>query len=106
MAGAITATYSIPQWWVQEHKFHPSRKWRFDFAWVPEKVALEVEGGVFQIGRHNRPGGFIGDCEKYNEAAVAGWTVIRVPVKGKKGTPEYWVTEAIALLKRAFRGDA
>lgn len=31
---------------VREHRFHPTRRWRFDFAWPDEKVALEVEGGT------------------------------------------------------------
>lgn len=31
---------------VAEHRFHPFREWRFDYA-IPElKIALEVEGGI------------------------------------------------------------
>ena len=61
-----------------EYRFHPSREWRFDFA-VPEaKVAIEVEGGVWNSGRHFRPEGFLRDMEKYNEAAACGWLLIRV----------------------------
>ena len=44
--------------------FHPKRKWRFDFAWPMKMVALEVEGGVWIRGRHNRPQGFLRDIEK------------------------------------------
>ena len=62
----------------REHRFHPKRKWLFDFAWPEEKLALEVEGGVWTNGRHSRGSGFTADCEKYNEAALLGWTVIRV----------------------------
>lgn len=64
---------------VREHRFHPKRRWRFDFAWLPEMLAVEVEGGVFSRGRHTRGSGFVEDCEKYAEAAILGWTVIRVP---------------------------
>jgi hypothetical protein len=31
-----------------EHKFHPVRKWRFDFAFPPQMVAFEFEGGVLR----------------------------------------------------------
>lgn len=62
----------------QEFKFYDDRLWRFDFAWYDVMLAVEVEGGVFNRGRHVRPKGFEGDCEKYNEAAIMGWMVIRV----------------------------
>ena len=62
---------------VQELKFHPTRKWRFDFAWPDKKIALEVEGGVFTNGRHTRGSGFLNDMEKYNNAALLGWRIIR-----------------------------
>lgn len=62
---------------VREHKFHPVRKWRFDFAYVGEKIAIECEGGVWSFGRHTRGEGFTEDCAKYNQAAVLGWRVLR-----------------------------
>src|SRR5690606_18285907 len=62
---------------VREHHFHPDRKWRMDFAWPDKKIAVEIEGGVWGLGRHNRPKGFIADTEKYNAAAALGWTVLR-----------------------------
>lgn len=63
---------------VAEHRFHPLRKWRFDWAWPDRFVAMEIEGGHWKNGRHTRGKGFENDMEKYNEAAIAGWTVIRV----------------------------
>lgn len=63
---------------TREFRFHPVRKWRFDFAIVKYKIAIEVEGGVWVRGRHTRPAGFINDVEKYNEAVILGWRVIRV----------------------------
>ena len=62
---------------VAEHRFHATRKWRFDFAWPAARVALEVEGGVWTGGRHTRGAGYAGDVEKYNEATLAGWRVLR-----------------------------
>ena len=62
-----------------EFRFHPTRKWRFDVAWPDAKVALEIEGGVWQYGRHNRAASYLRDMEKYNEAASMGWMVLRCP---------------------------
>ena len=61
-----------------EVTFCDDRKWRFDFAWPELMLAVEVEGGTWNGGRHTRPVGFENDCEKYNQAAIMGWTLIRV----------------------------
>jgi very-short-patch-repair endonuclease len=62
---------------VREHRFHDSRRWRFDFAWPEHRLAVEVEGGTYVGGRHTRPAGFAADCAKYNTAAALGWRVLR-----------------------------
>ena len=62
---------------ASECLFHPSRMWRFDYAWPVESVALEVEGGVWTGGRHVRGSGFLKDIEKMNAAASQGWRVLR-----------------------------
>jgi hypothetical protein len=61
-----------------EHRFHATRRWRFDYAWPEHRIALEVEGGVWTGGRHTRGAGFLGDMEKYNAAGEQGWRVFRV----------------------------
>jgi very-short-patch-repair endonuclease len=61
----------------REHRFHPIRKWRFDFAWPAHKFAVEVEGGGWTNGRHTRGSGFESDLEKYQAAMLLGWTVYR-----------------------------
>src|SRR3989338_1901333 len=73
-----TAGLPMPE---QEYKFHTTRKWRFDFAFLQKhkKIAVELEGGIFSGGRHTRGSGFIADCQKYNAAALLGWTVLRYP---------------------------
>jgi very-short-patch-repair endonuclease len=60
-----------------QYHFHPNRQWRFDFAHVTLKLAVEIEGGHWTGGRHVRPLGFQEDCRKYNAAALLGWTVLR-----------------------------
>jgi very-short-patch-repair endonuclease len=60
-----------------EYRFHPPRRWRFDFAWLDRKLAVEVDGGEWSRGRHTRGKGFSGDCEKMNQATIDGWRVLR-----------------------------
>jgi very-short-patch-repair endonuclease len=61
----------------REHRFASDRLWRFDFAWPEQKLAVEVEGGIFTAGRHSRGTGLLADMEKYNRAALDGWRVLR-----------------------------
>lgn len=63
---------------VVEFMFHPTRKWRFDYAIPAAQVAIEVEGGAYTQGRHTRGRGFEADMEKYNTAEAMGWHVLRV----------------------------
>lgn len=62
---------------VAEFRFHPERRWRFDFAWPERKIAAEIEGGTWTNGRHSRGSGFAADCIKYNNATLLGWRVFR-----------------------------
>ena len=64
----------------REFVFHAERKWRADFAHVESRTLVEIEGGIFIKGggRHNRAAGFIADAEKYLEAFLAGWNVVRL----------------------------
>lgn len=61
---------------IEEHKFHPSRKWRFDLAFPQPMIAIEIHGGIWSGGRHTRGMGFENDREKMNEAQIMGWTVL------------------------------
>lgn len=62
----------------REHRFHPTRRWRSDFAHLPSRTLIEIEGGIWIRGRHNRAQGFLADLDKYLEATLSGWQVIRL----------------------------
>ena len=62
---------------IQEYRFHPVRRWRFDFAIEHLKIAVEIDGGVYTSGRHTRGKGFSDDIIKLNAAALLGWSVYR-----------------------------
>jgi len=65
----------------REYKFHPSRKWRFDFAYPDDMLGIECEGGVYSRGRHVRGEGYEGDLDKYNAASLLGWRILRYTAK-------------------------
>jgi very-short-patch-repair endonuclease len=51
---------------------------RADFVWLPEKLAVEIQGGTFQrASRHSREPGYGKDCEKGNYAQLDGWMHLR-----------------------------
>jgi hypothetical protein len=66
---------------VTEHVFHPTRKWRFDYA-IPEiKLAVEYNGHGGFVGRagasgHSSIKGITNDAEKMNSAIACGWRVL------------------------------
>ena len=62
---------------TREHVFYPGRRFRFDVAWIPVKVAAEIDGAVWTGGRHTRGAGFIKEQEKTNLAGLTGWRVFR-----------------------------
>jgi len=71
-----------------EYRFNPDRKWAFDLAWpniledgvlsVKEArlLAVEVQGGLFSSGRHNRGAAMLKEYEKTNCAAEMGWHIL------------------------------
>ena len=83
---------------VAEHTFHPTRKWRFDFACKSARCAIELDGGAFMVhgGRHGRGMGMVKDCEKYRAAADLGWRVWRFTTKCI--TPDF-----VVLTAKSFR---
>ena len=90
----------------REYRFDPGRRWRADFAPLPTRCLIEVEGGIWVNGRHNRAAGFNADLEpsrlaggemdsaqrspegsrpvrrgasqKHLEACLSGWRIFRL----------------------------
>lgn len=62
---------------VREYRFHPTRQWRFDYAIPDLRIAIEIDGGIWINGRHNRASGYLGDMDKFNAAATLGWVVLK-----------------------------
>lgn len=81
-----------------EYRFHPTRRWRWDYCWPDEMIAIEIQGGTWSQGRHTRGAGYANDVEKLNEGVLHGWRVL------------WFTTEmiedgsAVAMLRRLFDG--
>lgn len=60
----------------REFIFHPTRKWRFDFCFVANKLAIELHGAIYTQGRHARGAGIEGDMVKINAAQELGYDVL------------------------------
>ncbi len=106
-AFAATKGYSIPvvTAFFREHgiaepiyelQFCPERKFRFDLAWVPQKLYLECDGGLFVAGAHVRGASLLREHEKRNLATSLGW-------RGLWCTPSTICTQETAnLVKRCL----
>lgn len=79
------------------------RRWRCDFL-VDERLIVEVEGGLFSSGGHNR-GAYIEDTmEKLATALGAGYSALRVsPRHIKDGRALKWIEAALKALPSAAR---
>lgn len=79
-----------------QFRFHPARRWRFDLAFESQKLAVEIDGGVYVGGGHTRGAQFERDREKDAEAMLLGWRVLRVtPRHVKDGRALRWIMEAL-----------
>ena len=63
--------------YVREYQAIPGRRFRFDFCWVKERLAVEIQGGTYSRGAHARPLGIKRDYEKGNLAVKHGWRVLQ-----------------------------
>lgn len=72
------------------------RKWRFDWAFPADKIAVECNGGVWTQGRHVRGKGYMNDLAKLNAAQIQGWCVLQV-------TPDQLLTHGVDLVIAARR---
>ena len=85
--------------------FHPTRKWTADFVILPPRakdpvLLVECEGR----GRHQSIPGFEADIEKYTEAMLLGYVVLRfVPRQIASGKALGWIMKLLAKKERNNR---
>lgn len=97
---AASADFPQPE---REFRFHPVRRWRFDFAWPAYRLAVEIDGGIFVNGRHGRGLQFSADCEKLNAAVLLGWRVLRYTTIDMRQRPVQVIEEVQGVLREGRR---
>jgi very-short-patch-repair endonuclease len=91
----------------REYRFHPTRRWRSDFAVIRDfawrgPLLIEIDGGAFVGGRHSRGTGVEADAEKQSAAAILGYRVIRAtPRQVENGTALSWIKAALGIERAA-----
>ena len=107
LLGVIAALYPGVQEPIREWQFlHPHREWAFDLAWpfargIMNGLAIEVDGGVFSMGRHVRGAGYAEDCIKLAAAQAVGWTVVRIPAVWLNQDPRHADWNKVLVVLRA-----
>ncbi len=102
--GHLTMMQLAPE---AQHKFHPERKWRLDFAFPDVLVGVEIDGDIFAAengataGKHARGAGRCKDMEKRNAAGELGWLILNYgPPHVRSGEAALQI-ERIVTAKRA-----
>lgn len=54
----------------------PGRRYRFDFAYLEARLAVEVSGQIWHKGAHTSGRGVTRDAAKANELACIGWRLL------------------------------
>ena len=61
----------------QEYRFHEKRAFRFDWAILEVKIAVEYNGIICKKSRHTTITGYSNDMKKINLAQTEGWKVFQ-----------------------------
>ena len=72
---------------IPQYKVLPKRKFKIDFAHLPSKTGIEIQGGRWIKGGHTSGNGMFTDCEKSLLCAQYGWLII--PIVDKMISEEY-----------------
>ena len=65
-----------------------SKRYRLDFAHPDSRTGIEIQGGVYNRGRHVTGSGYERDCRKYNLAYTSRWTIFLLTSQMAKDA--YW----------------
>lgn len=64
--------------YVRQFQAIKDRRYKCDFYLPKWNVIIEIEGGQWIQGRHQRGSGFKNDIEKYNQLTLSGYRILRL----------------------------
>ena len=77
-----------------EYSWLPGRRFRADFAFVPARLLIEIEGGCHVVRSR-----FAGDCRKNNLMLLNGWRLLRFCAAQMDASEEDCIAQVRAALK-------
>jgi len=84
---------------IREYQAIKGRKFRFDFAWLEQRLLVEVNGGTYTKGAHSTGRGIARDYEKANLAVLQGWRVLSFDGTAVKSG------EAVEVIRQALEAE-
>ena len=79
---------------VREYQAIEGRRFKWDFAFVEDRLLIEVQGAVWVKGGHSTGVGITRDCEKFSIASANKWFTIPVTTDHvKNGKALEWIKQ-------------
>jgi very-short-patch-repair endonuclease len=88
----------VPMPLVDYRKGIPGRKLEIDFAFVEERVGVELQGGIYAHMGHSTGTGIQRDYDKQNLAQLEGWILLQLSTNRLEDAPGPFMD----LVKRAL----
>ena len=90
---------------ARQYLFHPTRRYRADLCYPPERLLIEVDGGIWLAkGGHTTGTGYQRDRERDCEAVALGYIVLRVtPAMVQSGAALRYVETTLRAIWQAKR---
>lgn len=81
---------------LREYRIIPDRRFRWDYCFRAQRLAVEVQGGFWIKGGHSTGIGLERDAEKLNLATLAGWRTLYATKKTiESGQALVWIQQAL-----------
>lgn len=88
----------------REYEFSAERRYRLDFAFVDQRVGVEIMGGTWIVSGHSTGRGIRRDCEKRNLLTLMGWRVLDFTTDMLREEPVGCINAVVDLIQPLKRG--